>query len=179
MPGYVDLATLHTPAASGKPPAAWGLQVRDNFETLAKPPRVRVRRTTDMSIPTGVQTAISWTSVVRDLDYDGVSPHWTNTAPTRLTSRRTGTYEVGFGAFFNLNGSGQRQMGVRVNGAGERVLGYYGAGSAASFTGSAVSGEVDLNSGDFIEVVGFQDTGANLAVVAVLLPFFYMRWIGP
>ena len=180
MPGYVDLSTLHIPSAQGKPPASWGLQVRDNFETLAKPPRVRVRRTTDLSIPNAVHTAVAWASVVRDVDFDGTLAHWSSSAPTRFTSRRTGTYLVGFSAFFSVNGTGQRQMGVKVNGSvPERQLAYYSPASAASFVGASVMGEVDLNSGDFIEVYAYQDSGAALAITAVLLPFFSMRWIGP
>lgn len=179
MPAYVDLGTIHLPGSTNAPPASWGTQVRDNFETIVRPPRVRLRRTTNLAIPTGVHTPVAWTTLVRDVDYDGATPHWSSAAPARFFARRTGTHLVTTSCFFNLNGTGQRQIGIRVNGLGERVLGWYSIGSAGSFVGSTISGEVDLNSGDFVEVLAYQDSGANLDIVSVLLPFFAMRWIGP
>lgn len=50
---YVDLNTIHNPATGTAPPATWGDQVRDNFETLNARGKI-ARATTSGTDQTGI-----------------------------------------------------------------------------------------------------------------------------
>lgn len=174
MPAYVDLSTLHTPAAGVAPPASWGLQARDNLETLVRPPRCYLSRTGSQAISHNLATAVSWTTTAWDAGYDGAAPHWTLGDPTKLYIRRTGRYQIGYTYWWVYNAGGvTRQEYILLNGAGGAIAPNITPQGAAAVVASV---EYPLTSGDYIQLMALQDTGAALGQQTP--PTLSVRWLG-
>lgn len=155
MAEYADLDTIHNPAPGAAAPAAWGDQVRENFERLAKPYRAKVRRTTTQSIPHVTATPISWSSGPADLNL------WVFTSPTVFTFPIAGWWTLKLGATFAANASGTRmfwwQYGTRVLGIERKPATPGGWPSSAT-----VEAEEEFLAGDTVSAWVFQDSGAAL-----------------
>lgn len=154
MPEYADLDTIHNPAPGDSAPAAWGDQVRENFERLAKPYRAKVRRTTAQSIPNAAATPISWSSGPADLNL------WVFTSPTIFTFPIGGLWTLKLGATFAANATGHRLFWWQY---GTRVLGIETKAASGGWPSSAtVEAEEEFLAGDTVSAWVFQDSGAAL-----------------
>jgi hypothetical protein len=178
MPDYLDLSTVHVPTLDAAAPVAWGLQVRDNFERIVRPPRCRVRRTSSKSVATGTFTAIDWTDAPIDTGFPGASPHWASGSPTQLVIRATGHYLIGFTARWPSNASGARLVWARLNGVTTVALHETAAAASSWNIGSSPERGYDLVAGDVLELFAYQTSGGSLAIGTDGPLEMYLRWIG-
>jgi hypothetical protein len=105
----------------------------------------------------------TWTYLALNSEYyDNGGLHDLVTNNGRLTAPVTGRYAISAAARFAASATGTRQLRVVVN-RGNTVL-QIGpiAGHATEATRMAVSGDVQLTAGDYIEMQVWQDSGGNL-----------------
>lgn len=144
-------------------------QLEETLEYVVDPPRARVYETTGpaQNIPNAVNTAITFTSVAYNTGL------WVSTANTRLTVPRgaAGVYHINGGAAFVLNASiGQlRILSLRRNGT-EIIKSVNARGDGNYDTRLEVSCDYYLNDLDYVELVAYQNTGGNLALVLGAAP---------
>lgn len=123
-------------------------------------PFTEVTTSADQSIPSGVMTTVSWSTVLTDREA------WFNPLqPTRIVVGRTGLYLVTSNLAWqaaSASTTSQRFTTVRRNGN-------FTVGAAArsqySETDMALTLPVLLTAGDFIEARVFQDSGAALVLI--------------
>jgi|FLYN01.1.fsa_nt_gi hypothetical protein len=133
----------------------------------------RVYNSANIPINNGAVVTVTFNS--ERWDTDGI--HSTSSNTERLTAQRTGKYYIWAGIRFSDNGSGFRQLEVRRNGttpiASEiRVPVVTGFGYDMT-----IATVYDLNAGDYVTLVAYQNSGANLNLLAVgnLSPEFLMH----
>jgi hypothetical protein len=74
-------------------------------------PSCRVYRSSAQSIPSGVQTAISFSGIRHDT-MSGINPMWAVGDPTHVILRTPGIYIATAGVEFAANNSGERTVGI-------------------------------------------------------------------
>ncbi len=99
--------------------------------------------------------ALSWGSAVKD-----AQAMFAAGAPTKLTCKQTGTYEVNAFLDWGTNATGVRTIWIRKNGS-THVAGSSETPNANGCPQSA-SGLINLAVGDYLEVTGFQNSGGNI-----------------
>lgn len=154
MAEYADLASIDDPTPGEPAPAAWGDQIRENFERLAKPYRAKVRRSVTQSIPHATPTPVSWGTGQSDLDL------WVFTAPTVFTFPIGGWWELKFGGVFAPNGTGERLFYWTK---GARVLGIESRSASAVLPSAAtVVAEEEFLAGEQVSATVYQNSGGAL-----------------
>jgi hypothetical protein len=111
-------------------------------------------------------TSSIWATITLDTELiDDYGGHSTTTNTSRYTAQLAGWYEVSGSVTWLQNGTGTRGARLAVNGTvvqGSAVM----MSTAASTTDTSVpttTRVVYLNVGDYLEVQGWQSSGANLA----------------
>ena len=158
---YVDPQSVHNPATGTSPPAAWGDTLRDCVEMATKMPSACMTVTASQNLASGTTTAINCAGELWDTD----AQHSTSTNTSRFTVATGfgGIYEaickLQFGAFAGAN---TRVVGVRTNGAAVLWL----ADTTGVAPGPRINGTglLQLNAGDYVEMVGYQDSGGIIAI---------------
>lgn len=126
MATYVDLATLHVPSPRSKPPATWGLQIRESLEFFYENRRVIC---TSATRPTGVEgLAIYETDTDLEYTYNGTS--WIPTARLGAPATWTPTLNQSGAVSKTTNIANYWKLGRRVE--GEVHMTCSGAGGGAS-----------------------------------------------
>jgi len=137
---------------------------------LLKPPQARLRQIVSQSLPNGVPTALTFTAFDVDTDYLGNQGHSNSVNPSRYTVNWPGQYECSGGVSFNANATGARGCYWAVSGT--RVLGcevVTPTTPGGPNHGSTARGElIYLNIGDYVELWGYQTSGAPLTTIANL-----------
>jgi len=136
--------------------ALWNTQIRDNFETVAKPYSCRVNRSAVLSLPAGVDTNIPW-NLADSWDYTGM--HSPTVNPERITFPEAGIYMAS--AFFSVNGIGSDYV-IRV-----RMNRYTSAGALVATFGMV--SEFIPNFGRVLNLTGFVQANANDYMVVTAL----------
>jgi hypothetical protein len=141
----------------------------------------RVKRTSNQ---TGVVTA-TWTSIAFDVeDNDSDAFHDTSTNNSRLTvpSGKAGRYDIVGHFAWESNATGLRYARVLLNGTTILTLDTQAPVSGDVTTHTVVVPNYDLIVGDYVEVQGFQTSGANRQIVADTTttgsPRFALRQVG-
>jgi hypothetical protein len=172
---YVDLDTIHVPAAVTPAPAGWGLQVNANFDFLAGVPACRIVRTTGQSIPNLAETLITWQSAT----YQKGGTFWVVGTPSRLTAPIDGVYSIKYGSRWEGTspGTGARSSFVKKNGlttidADDKV-----SPGPAWFTSNKLATEIDMAAGDYIEISAYQGNGAALSIGQTSPMWIAMSWL--
>lgn len=143
---------------------------------LLAAPMTFVRQTSFQTLVNSTFPALQWN--VADVNSDS---SWSIASNTRLTSNTAGWYDVS--AAWTLVGTataGRRITVLAVNGA-QLNAGQVSipAGGLASTSGIAPAHLVFLNSGDYLEIQAFQDSGANQntgSATAVAQAWCRFRW---
>lgn len=141
-------------------------------------PGCLVRRTTLQTITTATDTAVTWQAA--DLN---VGPMWNaGLNPTRLTAPLPGRWAGKATIRFATSAStAERYATVRVNGVALSRLGEQGLNPSGGIVtlGFAWAGILALN--DYIEVVTFHATGANLDIISTFTWSISLsaEWLGP
>jgi hypothetical protein len=138
--------------------------VRDSIRFLLEPPRAQLRQTTLQTLTTAVAAAIQFQTEDFDSDVDGVGGHDNAVNNSRYIARYPGRYLFsGGGVGFAANATGRRATWWKVNGAdvsGSAVVGTATATLECAVAARGIS--VYLNVGDYVELVGYQESGGNL-----------------
>lgn len=158
-----------SPAAWPSPPsyitAAWmNTNVRDVIRYLTYPPIFRAyyngssNTQPSQTWPSG--TAIAMDTVTVD-NYGG----WSSSTPTQYTFQRPGHYFVYGQMAVTASTAGSRGAGLRVNGGTVQWGGHEMpcAGSVTPGHTSVVQRILKVAQGDYVELIGFQNSGSALA----------------
>jgi len=139
---------------------------------------VRVTKSADQTLSNNTATAVAWD--VETFDTDGLHDNVTNNS--RLTAAITGKYLVGATLVYIENQTGGRGVHVRKNGTT-----YYGGNEPQTPAAGGTFHDafshttlVDLSAGDYVEIIGHQQSGANLDISSANNPITqaWMTYVG-
>lgn len=132
----------------------------------ASNPAVRCFNTTNITLTTGVTTALTFNTV----RYDQGSPprqHDTVNSPSRLTCQMTGVYSIAGTVVFAANGTGIRNLFIQLNGTTPLASCLVNAVSTGgNATNVVVMTHYLLVANDYVELMATQTSGGNLDIVA-------------
>jgi hypothetical protein len=167
---YVDLNTIHNPATGTVAPAAWGDQIRDNFEFLIDPPACSVYNSTSQSLVDNTTTTMTADSE----NFDNNAMHSTVSNTGRITAQTAGRYQFIGSLTFASNATGLRQIVFRIDGT--TIITPTLQVAAVSTGGTAVTfvADIVLAASQYVETQGRQTSGGNLATT---LTEFSATWI--
>ncbi|WP_405149425.1 hypothetical protein OG589_14475 [Sphaerisporangium sp. NBC_01403] len=133
--------------------------LRDGLNVLLTPPLAILRSTTLQNMTNGADTVLNW--ALEDLDTD--NGHSTVTNTSRYTAQTAGYYLLNANVTFASSGAvtGTRRGSFRKNGTTmfSRVR---QVPSVSAYTGVVVVARVFLAVNDYVEVIGWQDSGGTL-----------------
>lgn len=124
----------------------------------------RVIRTTPQTIPNAAFTAIAFDTEINDM-----GGCWSGAYPTRLIIPSAGVYRAGASVLFAPSTAARRHLLFIWLTSGTNTYQLARSDSHTSFnayTGVNVSVCFYANAGDYIEVIAYQDSGADLNTVA-------------
>lgn len=143
--------------------ALWNTQVKDNLNTLYKPPACLVRRTTQLT-PFTSGTAVTWEGAIYDTTGPG-SPMFSLASPTRVTIQVTGLYLIDAYIIINSTSTITVPTGlvIAVNGTTKfnTLLAISGLLPTAN---QSVATTLSLAAGDYIEAKPSSTTGGTLSI---------------
>lgn len=133
------------------------------LETRERAPlgKARAYRATNQTITTATPTAISFSGVRFD-----VGGFWSAGSPTRLTLPFSTTYAIGASVRFAAIGTGYRQAYILLDGA--TILGSaveQNPTAAVDADLNVPTTEQTLSAGSYIELVVYQNRGADLNIL--------------
>jgi len=137
---------------------------RDPINYLLVRPHAQLLQIVVQTLTTAVAAAITFTSETVDTDVDGVGGHDNVTNNSRWTARYAGWHLLGGGVAFAANATGRRASWWQVNGTavnGSSVAVAAAIGGLETVV-PARSMQVFLNVGDYVELMGYQESGGNL-----------------
>jgi hypothetical protein len=124
--------------------------------------RIRVQRSTDQTISTGVWTAQSFDTVTFESKPPGASSQWSSGNPTRLTCVVAGFYLVIAHTRFYYNATGSRGINLMKNGVSLTANIYQTLATSSDNPHLQIAEMVNLTVGDYMETFVFQSSGGNL-----------------
>jgi hypothetical protein len=138
--------------------------IRDPLKFILNPPIAELRQTSAQTFTTAVTAAVTFNAHDVDEDYTGGNAgHDDVTLNTRYTARYSGWYLISGAVAFAVNATGDRFSWLMVNGSDVNgSLGFTAADASAVAVTHCRTRKVFLNVGDYIELVGFQNSGGNL-----------------
>jgi spore coat protein U-like protein len=158
---YVDLNTIHNPATGTVPPAAWGDQVRDNFESHEDPPACSCFRNTSQAVPSGSTLgALN----ANDENYDNDSMHSTVTNNSRITINTAGRYTFLAVVTFQANASGNRALAFTVDGTTNYLVELFPSGQGTNSCVMSGTRTIVLAAAQYVECQIWQNSGSTLNV---------------
>ena len=138
--------------------AMMNANVRDAVNFLTGKPIAQLHQTNPQSIPNSAFTAIAFDTT----DVDSYSGHSNTTNNSRYTAQVAGWYSV-YGAIeWTANGTGRRITSISVNGSEIGTCRGETQASATNLVTTESESLVHLNAGDYVEIQGFQSSGAAL-----------------
>lgn len=139
-------------------------QFRDAINFVLNPPIAELKQATLQAVATFPATAaITFDAEDVDDDVDGVGGHSTSSNTSRYTARYPGWYQIAGHVSWAGNATGRRWSFVRVNGTdvpGSQTA--LAATSADDISVPAVTKQVYLAIGDYVELFAMQSSGGNL-----------------
>lgn len=121
--------------------------------------RTRVYNNADLSIPSGVETSLTFNTEL----YDNDTIHSTGSNTSRLTCKSAGTYCIIGSVSFDINNTGYRFASIRYNGAttlDTRTI----PATDANYTSIGVMTMLDLAVNDYVELRVGHNAGTDLLV---------------
>lgn len=151
-------------------PNSWG---QYTTSTRMRQGTTRTHLSAPQSLTNNVEVAISWN--VEDFNTDFF--HNNSTNPTRYTASLQGVYSFGAGLDFAANTAGTRYMYFKVNGATNMGLSQ-APGNVGQDTWLQLRDDIQLNAGDYVELLAFQNSGGALNIINGLGTYMYAHYIG-
>jgi hypothetical protein len=156
--------------------------VQRNFEQLLKqqvgrgPAQARVYNNANLSLTTGTLTALTFNSE----RWDTGNFHSTSVNTGRLVAPTAGLYEIGGSVQFASNGTGTRDIRIRLNGSTALAIDIWTAIAGGSVQPVQVTTVYQLAAGDYVELLAAQTSGGNLnvEVAANYSPEFWIVRLG-
>ncbi len=168
---YSDLALTHVPATGNVAPAAWGTQIRTNFEFLIDPPACSVLGSSAQSVAN--DTLVILNAGSETFDNDGM--HSTVTNNSRITAQTAGRYLINTVVEFAANAASYNQVDFLKNGAttlpGTRLP---PVTTGAFPTALAITETVVLAAGDYVEVRVRHTAGGTIDVTLAQFNALFM-----
>lgn len=152
--------------------------VRDNISFLANAPGCSVRHSTSQSVANA-----TWQAIVFDTEDDDASGmHSTSSLTSRITIAAAGVYIFLASLEFVPNATGSRGIGFRLNGSGASPTHPYNMhvnNGAGLGTAAQSSLRRKMAAGDYLEVLGWQNSGGALNVggPSFNMPSFSAQWV--
>lgn len=144
---------------------------------LYNPPRARLVLTVAQAIPhaslnTGAVFSAAYYNTAGEV---GGSPPWEVATPSRLYARRSGVHQVGGTVVFasSVAGALRRIYVKHSNGPTYHVSADSPPIAVGNSTNVAVSANIFMLAGEYIEIIPYQDTGASLNIAAAS---GYIHW---
>lgn len=137
------------------------------IDSLAQIPTVGVKiiaPDVSFTVPSGTETAISWRS--SEWDTTSNAGMWGLSADTKLYAPVDGIYAASGYLVYPENHTGDRFVGIRPNGG--PTLGWNGGPTPATAGQNhplTAATNVLLFKGQYVEIVGYQNSGSSLAVI--------------
>lgn len=163
--------------AGGYPRADELEAMLDRIEFLSDPPRAQLRQTSAQTFGTGAFVALTFDAE----DWDNYGGHSTATNTSRYTCQVAGIYVFSGKISFAANTTGRRatrwsKNGSDVTGGQTAII----ATSTSDIEHPATTIQISLAVGDYVELLGYQESGGNLATVVSggQQPLMTVRWIG-
>ncbi len=143
---------------------------------LAGGPAARVRASAATAIPDSAFTTIPFNLET----FDVTNMHGAVVNSSRITIATAGLYVIGANVSWAANAAPALELSLRVNGT-TFVARVRQAPAGMSTSDQSVSTLVDLNAGDYVEVVVRQASGAAVSILSTpqLSPEFWATWVGP
>ena len=135
---------------------------------------VHVYNNANISAASSAYTVLTFNS--ERYDTDGI--HSTTTNTNRLTVTRSGKYEILGSAQWANNATGYRMLGIRLNGV--TWIGFIQNVAISSPLVQQASSQYQLNVGDYVELLVYQNSGVALNILAEpnYSPEFSMQQVG-
>lgn len=137
-------------------------RIRDAINGLKALPFAVLRKTTNQSITSGVYTAVTWPTEDADTD----NGHSTVTNTERYTAQVEGWYYLTATIAFSGTANGRRDAFFRLNGDTTHRYGWNTVTPTSMASGAdiclIISTHLRLLVGDYVEVIGYQDSGSTL-----------------
>lgn len=126
----------------------------------------------NLSIPNAADTVLTFNSET----YDDAAFHSTSVNTGRLTAPATDDYWIGFLLRFASNGTGIREVTLRLNGATGIGYATYSSPTASASVTLTLNRPWSMTAGDYVEIVAFQNSGGALDINAAgsYSPHFWM-----
>lgn len=156
---YVDLLTIEDPTTGQVASAAWGDQIRENFEAHEDPPFCNVFASAAVLVATGTDAQLAANSE----RFDNDALHSTVTNTSRITIQKSGRYRLTAAVSFSGSATGSRKISFLLNGTTESIRSQQGTGTSAEYYADA-EWTTSLVAGDYVEVRVQQGSGGNLNV---------------
>lgn len=119
----------------------------------------KVVLTSNYTLANNTETALAFTTEL--FDTDGFHDNSTNTSRITIPTGKAGYYLLTANMSIGAVTSGQCDIRLRKNGS---QIGYYPMGQNATNASSTASDIFYLSAGDYVELVGFQDSGSSKTV---------------
>ena len=142
-------------------------------------PRVTVTRSAGQVLSTGVNTAITWDT--ESVDTDGIHSTSSNTSRLTVPAGLAGMWAIGYVIEWSSPAAaGQRVCWVSINGATGTRLAYSASPTVATTDTPALTGFclLPLAVGDYVEVYGFQNSGASASAATSANSTFNAMHVG-
>jgi hypothetical protein len=151
----------------------WAIHV-NNQKFLHGPPTVQLTRAAAQNIPDTAWTGVSWDTEVWD-----TNTMWSSTAPTKVYARTAGKFLVTqIGSFAATTGGAFRALGIRVNTtSGDPRDAHISNETQSQAWVKCLTSMVSLTTGQFIEAVQIQNSGAGLNTDTTFDPRLSMIWM--
>jgi len=134
---------------------------------------IRVERSTSQSIPDNTWTALSFDTIISE-EKPATTSQWSSGDPTKLICRLPGYYLINAHVRFAANETGARGINLKKNGVG--VTATIIAAFSEHDPTIQCSTIVKLDTGDYVESMCYQNSGAALDAVATSNNLF-LEWI--
>lgn len=135
----------------------------DDISFLANPPSCRVYNNAAFSVPDATDTPVTFNSERRDTDTN----HSTVTNTSRITFTTAGLYLVGGHGIYAANATGTRKLFIRLGGTTPLATSEANNSGGSNTVALTVSTLYAFTAGQYVELVGFQNSGGALNLTAV------------
>lgn len=145
---------------------------------VTDPPRCRIYNSANISLTSGVVTALTFDT--ETMDDGGMHSTSVNTSRITVPSDGAGWYSIGGCVRFAANSTGYREIKITLNGSIDIHVSRVPNSGATDDVRVTIHTEYPLAVGDYVELNATQNSGGALNVLGgfAYSPMFYAKWNG-